>query len=143
MNAFTLALNTATNVFALFPVVNCWKQNQELGFVITLSSFSASCLMHLTETKHDLKPYFLANYSKTFLNLDRTLAACSFLYGIYCVRNMNFTRLQPLLLEGTIGVLALRLGEWTKNLYLYDVLHTIWHYAAFDVLNKAILFSAL
>lgn len=142
MNTFTLALNTATNVFGLFPVISCWKQDRKIGFVITLTSFIASCLMHITETKHELRPLFLAKYSNLFLNLDRLASAFSFSYGVWCMRKMNYEQIHPLATQFLIGTLALKFGEHTKNLYFYNILHTIWHYAAFGVLNRVIENSA-
>lgn len=141
MNTFTLALNTATNAFAIPSIVNCWTRNRKVGFGITLTSFIASCLMHITETKHGLRPLFLAEYSNLFLNIDRLTSAFSFAYGIYSIRAMNFYQIRPLFAEFLIGLIALRTGEYTENLILYNLLHTIWHYTAFHVLDKAICYS--
>lgn len=94
--------------------------------------------MHATETKHGLNPLFLAEYSDLFLNFDRGLAFLTFLYGCYRASDFPLKTLTPIAVQLAVGTIALRLGELTSNLWLYNFLHTIWHFAAFDALRQVL-----
>ena len=100
--------------------------------IITLNSI----LMHISETKHQLKPdfIFLKEWSNIFLNMDRLSAVLGFMYffyfrfypyvmdwGFYNLRSefsvYHFFSILPFLL----------IGEYTNNLYIYVICHIVWH----------------
>lgn len=54
-------------------------------------------------------------------------------------RYFTYNQLKPVALQAGVGFLALRLGEWTENLYLYNALHTVWHATAFGALYQTLI----
>lgn len=134
MNTLTLVLNTATNLFAIPALLTLYRKDM-IGFSLLLSSFIASCLMHITETKHDLKPFILKDYSNIFLNIDRVLSHLMVAYTLYLVRNVPLHNLMCPAIKFAISGIALGIGELTNDLVLYNILHTGWHYGAFSALN--------
>lgn len=142
MNNLVLIVNTITNIPALFASYELYKKSRYVGVVLSLSSFTASCLMHITETKHNLIPFVLKEFSNTFLNTDRILTLLLSLYGLFLYgSNYDKVPFYPLLLRGSIGIVCLRLGELTSNLVLYTLLHTIWHYCSYSSLQFVASFS--
>jgi len=143
MNEIVIIINILTNVFALVPAHNLYARGEYGGMIILLMSFVASCLMHMTETKHGLKPPMLERYSWWFLNLDRFLAFCVFGYVMYLwwtiFPAVSVNALIPIAVKFALGGgLALRIGERTDNLRLYLITHTIWHYCAFTAVNDVV-----
>jgi hypothetical protein len=144
MNNLTLALNTLTNGFALLPLQSCFRKKDYFGTGIIFVSFCASVMMHVTETKHNLIPPFLREYSNIFLNADRTAALAVALYGGYLTYNayssgtLTLALFRPILLKFAVGTIALGIGEIASNLVVYNVFHTIWHYCAFTALDDVI-----
>jgi hypothetical protein len=100
--------------------------------------------MHISETKHHLRPYFFKRYSQVFLNLDRGIAVLVFLYiaGLVVLDVSAKGQLDHryLAIAGRflLGALASGLGELTNNLYWYLPLHTIWHYCAFSSITAVV-----
>lgn len=136
MNDIVLCINTATNVFALLPAITAYRRQMYKTSLLLSTSFVASSLMHITETKHDLIPFFLKDWSSVFLNLDRGIALLVFLTSSFIlVERANKLPYKTILAKGCIGLLCLGLGEITKSLPLYTALHTLWHYYAFTSVN--------
>lgn len=140
MNNVCLIINTITNVFALPPILNSFIKGYRIGGTITLCSFIASLLMHISETKHHLQPFVLSEYSDILLNIDRFFMLLTFLYGWGLTSNLrNHPQFWLFLFKGYIGLVSFKVGELTDNLLLYTVSHTFWHYCIYDTLNKIIL----
>jgi hypothetical protein len=97
--------------------------------------------MHISETKHALKPAEpLIVYSKWFLNFDRIIAYSSFLYflkGFYPVmfkmENLDIN------IIFFISCIASFFGEQTTNLSYYTFSHLIWHTGCQYVLSRMTL----
>lgn len=142
-NNLTLLLNTLTNCFAFPVIVTCYKKNFHVGVCIISLTFLASCLMHITETKHHLRPFIWHSHSQTFLNLDRLFSFATFLYGLTFIRKISLYNLIFPSIEIVIGFCCLRLGEITLNLWYYNLLHTVWHFTAFDVLYRLIILTVM
>lgn len=136
MNCFTLALNTATSLFIVPAIQKAWCKHDYLSTYVFSWTFVLSTLMHLTETKHGLQPPVLAEYSQLFLNADRISSFLTFAYGLYLVRNASRADILGLVPRLAAGTVALRLGEWTSDLWLYNLLHTVWHWCAFTTLHR-------
>src|SRR4051812_24815454 len=85
METITLVSLTLTNLFALGPIMKFHKLGNKFGVLLSSLSFFASCLMHITDTNHNLKGLFpsLKPYSQMFLNMDRFFSYSLGLYGSY------------------------------------------------------------
>jgi hypothetical protein len=141
INNITLVVNTVTNLFAIKPFLKALSNNNWMGATIITTSFTLSCLMHITETKHSLTPLILRSYSNTFLQFDRAFSFLTGLYGVWSFYKNYPTIRNPQIpvFELIVGYTCLRLGELvTNNLPLYTFLHTIWHLSAFDALSRVI-----
>ena len=134
-NSLVLITNTFTNIFALVPVFELYKKRYYGGSALLLCSFTASCLMHITETKHGLRPHYLKEYSNLFSNIDRALSYIVFLYFARLGVQQPIETLIPIIIRFVIGGVFLRIGEPTTDLYWYLGLHTVWHYCAFTAVG--------
>jgi hypothetical protein len=143
LETFTLASVTLTNLLAVPAIFKLWKCGRIFGSLLTATSFSASVLMHITETKHNLPGLCWSSYSNIFLNIDRVFAGLTGLYGCY----LYFDKNKNLPISGydttpvltlLLGSLCLKLGEMTNNLYAYNLFHNIWHYCAFKSLEQVV-----
>lgn len=123
-------INTFTNSFALAPIIGLYKNGYYKGSILVLSAALSSCLMHLSETKHNLGGPYFNQYSNLFLNIDRGFAILTFIYGIYLLSSKTTINIYNFLVPA-IGLLSSFLGEQTPNLYKYTVLHSIWHFCAY------------
>ena len=98
-------------------------------FVFTMSLF-CSILMHISETKHGLNPLpkVLNKWSYTFLNADRTMAIIAICYFSKYLSRDLVHKLKNYL---ALALLSSFIGEQTSNLWLYSIMHTIWHFVVF------------
>jgi hypothetical protein len=133
--SLVLFTNTFTNIFALVPVFKLYKKKHYGGSILLLCSFTASCLMHITETKHGLRPRYLKEYSNLFLNIDRVFGVLVFLYFTRLALQQPINTLIPILVRFVIGAISSFIGEVTTDLYWYLALHTVWHYCAFTAVG--------
>ena len=133
MQTFTLVSITASNIFGIIPISSLISTKRYYGACLVTSAVLASIFMHATETKHKLPGLFLAQYSKTFLNIDRVIAYITGFYGLYLFyTNPNKTITQAVL--SIIGGIASIIGECTENLPLYCACHILWHCSAYGSL---------
>ena len=134
MNNIVITINILSNGFAIPGIIKCYTHKDGLGLILTVCSFLTSCLMHITETKHDIIPLCFEEYSKIFLITDNVLILAIVLYGIYNMKRFP----NEIILETSaifyIGILALFLGEKSSDLLFYLISHTIWHYCLFKSL---------
>ena len=124
-------INTFTNIVALAPIYRYISTKDYLGAAICTSSFAASCLMHISETKHNLPGVCFKDQSNLLLNVDRFFAVMLAVYG-----SLTFFKkpsINPVITFG-IGTIASIIGEKTNNLTAYTVLHTIWHILSYGTL---------
>lgn len=137
-------INTITNIFALIPIANLYNKNRILGCLLLLCSFIASCLMHMSETKHNIHPPIMQEYSNLFLNIDRVFAIGVFLYTGFLVSiiitkdSRSFNTVLYIASRFSIGLVASAIGESTSDLSLYLFFHTLWHYFAFDSVDRIV-----
>ena len=129
-----------TNLVALVPIYQSWVRfgNNSTSTVILGNMALASFLMHLTETKHGLRPdTVLITFSSIFLNIDRVMAIVTSVYfGSYWWQEGR--RLLPLYLT-LFGLLCNFIGEQTYDLTLYTVSHTVWHLCAYGSLTYLLI----
>lgn len=121
-----------SNVVGLFVVYYARHSQLCVGLVMF-----ASTMMHLTETKHGLRPIWqeLTRQSSFWLNVDRFVAVCVFLY-LLPVWLVHKERMLVFVMFA-IGAVYSYFGERTMNLAWYTVLHLAWHllvYASLFVL---------
>ena len=100
--------------------------------VLVGSIMLGSTLMHISETKHNLEPPILKNYSYALLNVDRALALSAGAVFAWKFFQMEKNVQLQVLIIGGIGAICMLLGEIktedkTFNNVLYPLLHTIWH----------------
>lgn len=134
-DSLVLIVNTFTNIFALAPVFELYKKGYYGGSILLFSSFIASCLMHITETKHGLRPHYLKEYTNLFLNIDRVIALLVFFHFTRLALQQPINVLIPILVRFVIGGASSIIGEVTTDLYWYLALHTVWHYCAFTAVS--------
>lgn len=130
MNNLVLIVNTLTNAFAIPGICSLLYMRDNLGASILFISMCASCMMHITESKHHLKPLILARHSKKINLFDQVLSYVITCYIGYTYRQRLYDR--PWVVGRFIlGGMALRIGERTNDLPSYLFLHTIWHYLSY------------
>jgi hypothetical protein len=136
MDSYTCTyINTFTNVIALVPLWKYITKKDYIGSLICCSSFVASCLMHMSETKHNLPGIHFKEYSNILLNIDRFFAF--FLSGYAGSNFLKNPTLFPVITFG-IGIIASIIGETTNNLTKYTIFHTIWHLFSYGTLAYTI-----
>jgi hypothetical protein len=131
MDIVTLIIVTASDVFALEPILKLYNLQRYYGCSLVTLAMCASIMMHMTETKHNLHGLF-RKYSNYFLNFDRVIACLTGLYGAYLffTGDRDIWKVVPLLL----GALSAFIGESTNNLYIYMPCHILWHFLAYTSL---------
>lgn len=97
---------------------------------IMLGSIMASCIMHISETKHGLNGMGrFAHISHAALNVDRFFAVA---LALTCLLSVVFWQNWVMYSTTFLALsVCLFLGEKTKNLTYYTALHTIWHLGVF------------
>lgn len=101
-------------------------------------SLSASCLMHLSETKHQLPGLFgLDAHSQKLLNGDRVMAVA---LAAYVGAHSETWRDSRVIVAFALLLMASALGELTQSWFWYPLLHTVWHLGVF-YLAGSILFT--
>jgi hypothetical protein len=129
---------TLSNLYGLVPIYYSTGYYRLWISVIV----SASVLMHLSETKHQLPGIYPFNqFSKQFLWFDRIMAYTPVIYVgyMYIVNNVNlFEHLfNPIFI---IGSICLLLSEGIKgNKYFFATTHSIWHVCAYHTIAMSIL----
>jgi peptidoglycan/xylan/chitin deacetylase (PgdA/CDA1 family) len=102
-----------------------------VDFFTLTASVIASCLMHLSETKHGLKGMFgLGQHSFIYLNIDRVIAVVLAVITAYRIYQTNQDLLFAVRLFVILAVIT-SIGELTASHYLYVGCHTIWHWGVF------------
>jgi len=134
METLTLISVTASNIFGIVPIISLIATKRYYGVGLVTSAVVGSIFMHATETKHKLPGLFLAEYSNIFLNIDRVVAYCTGLYGLYLFYT-NPTKTITQIITPLIGGALAFAGEQTENLSLYTICHIGWHLLAYIALN--------
>jgi hypothetical protein len=133
MNNFTLIFQTVTNLFVVPAIKILLSRERTYGAAFIFYVMVISSLMHLTETKHGLQPFVLADYSQLFLTLDRISSVVSMCYGVYLIRE-NRVPFNKILPSTIVGLCCLWLGERTADLIWYNIFHVAWHASAYYTL---------
>ncbi len=130
METMTHLVVSGSNIFGFVPIYSLFKTNRYYGALLVSGAVSASVLMHLTETKHNLPGLYLSKYSNAFLWLDRIVAWMTGLYGLYLFYTNPQKTIWQVILP-VMGAISSLIGESTMNLPLYTLTHTIWHGLAY------------
>lgn len=141
----------STNVFGIFLFDT---RNSTFINIINLLMITASVLMHLSERKHDLNGiYPFNNYSEEFLCFDRVM--CYICFGISAYTLIYTYSWYTLKIYAYIGILGFILNIISelsspryfptvsiyKLWFVYVVTHSVWHYLAYFVFSKILLYS--
>lgn len=126
----------ACSNFYAFKHIN--KFNRYSVNILFLSALTASFLMHISETKHNLPGVYPFNlYTNLFLWADRTIAIlCMFLGLIKCLRDHRLIKIKGS--EFLLGLIMLCISEnvqMDKYNILFSITHCIWHFCAYDCLS--------
>lgn len=126
----THAFLAASNIFGVLPLI---KAVGIFERSMILAVIAASVGMHLTETKHRLKPSgSFASKEDIFLNMDRGAAIFSLLY--LGPRRLSHHNRGDILALFCGGLLFSAIGELTDNVKLYIACHIIWHLIAYSTM---------
>lgn len=130
MVTFTHLFLAATNIFGIFPIL---KADGIFERCLVISTVFASVAMHLSETKHKLKPnVIIANKADLFLNMDRGAAIVCMLYFLpKWWYHAERGRVAALFVGGLLFSGA---GELVQNLPVYIACHTMWHLIAYSTM---------
>lgn len=150
-----------SNIFGLINISN------ELSFgmkLLILNVVFASFLMHMSETKHNLKGIYPFNiYSSAFLWYDRIIAYLASLVIIYKIHNdfiihfgyYNYnsiiqyifystnTLFHQIKYYGIVSLIVLGISEninWIGQ-YGFMITHSLWHILAFTIMNKTFFYK--
>ena len=116
-----------TNVVGIYAA--CQYTAGSRAWCGILLATAASFLMHISETKHGLPGFWLAQYSGILLWLDRMVAIGT---GICTLPYLT----RRLALYGAVGLLLSAAGEMrVTRLREFIVLHSAWHVIAFGILS--------
>lgn len=137
-------LLAASNLFALGLLRRAWM-NCGVGvgeFTLICCTVASSVLMHLSDTKHDLRPGWIGKYSKSCLWMDRIFAIslCIFGAGRFLRRVKYEERIWSvqLLSQVSVGLLLSYIGEQKIGHPGYVVCHGLWHWIAYRSYEKLI-----
>lgn len=149
----------AINIFVAFTnFIGLLFINNKLSYVqliILLCPIIASCLYHLSETKHNLYGiYPLNKYTNELLIIDRFFAIVSFIIIIiklFTCRVFKFINLKKLIKLIIIGTISLIISErdiiyqklniyndFVVNKFVFLFFHSIWHIVAFTIYGNII-----
>ena len=122
----------SSNLLGVPVVVKFYFYNKFLSATIVSTVICASTLMHLTESKHDLKPTVFTKYSNWFLNLDRLITITVGYYTVNKFLLLARSKQLALLPDIITAFIAMMVGEIkTNNSYhnniIYPLLHCYWH----------------
>jgi len=118
-----------TNIFGIIPLVTTTDFYDKC---LVSSVVVASVAMHLSETKHYLKPHpYLASKADWFLNMDRGAALVSML--LLFPRWWKYGTWAQAMFFAT-GLTASGLGELSTHVPTYCALHTWWHFVSYMTL---------
>lgn len=129
MKGVTHYILAASNILGLPALIRaCTWTDKALVFSI----MAASTLMHISETKHELDPPILKDWSYALLNVDRGVALTAGMIFAWKFFQIHYNRQVQVLAVGFLGALCMLLGEIktsnpTYNNLVYPSLHTIWH----------------
>jgi hypothetical protein len=128
-----------TNLMALLPICLAWYHQMRFEYVLVMCAAAlSSVLMHLSETKHGLDPGPVWRpWASMCLNLDRICAYATALLGtlLWVQGGCSSIVLYVAFVGGACNVV----GEWTTNVLVYVVLHTLWHVCAYGSLAMLLL----
>lgn len=127
-NDIVHAINVATHIpaFVYIGVYGAWNN---VTIFSLLCSLVASCLMHVSETKHNLNGMFgTGTYSGILLDIDRVFAI---ILGFLVFVNVETWKSPFYAATFCIAFVALSVGERTNNNLIYLVCHSIWHLLVF------------
>ena len=140
-------------IFGWPTLAECVAESFWFGAALVFAAMVGTFLMHLSETKHGLRPPW-RNWSNAFLVLDRLTAGCAALGCLWLRWPLHAERDQHLLQLFTFGFICAAYGEaseFSPELqtmqrqfnWLYIILHFTWHWFAFYcmriVIHDAIL----
>ena len=128
---FTNWIVSLSNYIFGLPVLYAAQQPHQV--LLVTMTITASFLMHISETKHNLPGVYPFNqWSQYFLWFDRVMAILSATYVLYTTGILQL----PM---ATIGFVFLALSERIEwNHAWFAVTHIIWHACAFYMLYKAV-----
>lgn len=131
MNDATLLLVTASNACGLLPLIQLFNDGRWCGTMLVSCAVVSSVLMHASDTTHGLDPGpRLKKYSLLLLNVDRFFAVLTAFYGLWLFyNNPNKTVVQVAL--PFVGVILGVIGKLKRNLFIYTVTHSLWHFFAY------------
>ena len=122
-----------SNLPALLMIFSNIALSQKI--LITLMVI-CSCLMHISETKHELRGWYPFNkYSNLFLWLDRIMAVTLCLYILHIVINNYNETLNSIIILGLVGLLLNMISELCTHDFIayFAITHCAWHWIAYYI----------
>jgi len=111
-----------------------------ISCLVVMAVMAASVLMHMSETKHKLRPQdeFLRKASTLFLNVDRFAAIIAFGWFAFQWSLGGYVQPKMLLVVICIGGLCNFIGEQVDNFSIYMFTHVVWHGCAYAAIVVAL-----
>jgi hypothetical protein len=134
MSKFNYILSLS-NIAGIFPLYASIKKRNYVISALTGTIMVASTLMHISETKHQLIGIHPFNKISSILNnIDRIISYPTGIYFIY----LSYRTKQPLSwwIEGAIGIIFVRVGEYITTPYYYVPLHLVWHFIVYHLIYR-------
>lgn len=129
-----------SNLLGLLPLTRAYYKSSIIDVVLIPIVMGFSFLMHISETKHRLNPYFLKNFSQLLLNMDRIMSYTCGSYYTYRFILLDRSNQEIILPVFLLGAVCSRIGEMkfdslVFNYFYYPILHSIWHFSIYFSLN--------